>query len=83
MSAAAVLNASELIQIVSGKRGLEPDAVDYRDALIELGMLHYKQREADDLEDLSPEEQRQNSREHDADDRSDQAVPQLVEVVPE
>ncbi len=31
----------QLIQIVSGKRNLTPDAAEYRDALIELGALHY------------------------------------------
>jgi tetratricopeptide (TPR) repeat protein len=31
----------QMIQVVSGRARLEPDALDYRDALIELGSLYY------------------------------------------
>jgi tetratricopeptide (TPR) repeat protein len=31
----------QMIQVVSGRSGMEPEALDYRDALIELGSLYY------------------------------------------
>ncbi len=31
----------QMLQVISGQQHLEPDAVDYRDALIELGSLYY------------------------------------------
>jgi len=31
----------QMIQVISGRSGMEPEALDYRDALIELGSLYY------------------------------------------